>query len=532
MVAPLAPNGDIGTVLSLSVLENSSDRTNESRARLQMMSVSEIKVRIRLRASNEDNIREIAESIRDIGLISPITVDSDGNLIAGFHRLQAHKLLGISEIPVIVSTQKELKARLQEIDENLKRAELTAIEKSVHIEERESILKQLDQLSVKGDNRYSSAGKSTQKNRAAEIGMSRRSYQYYKEIENLHPEVRDLLNDTEHATKMMDLVMLSRESDDIQLKVTNAIITGKAQSIKRALVMEKTKANRIASPYIDGLPDFKERYGEMPKSIMNMGKPLDEGMKTLWDLAANNENLRTTKKKMFFETSSLRLYSWNPNHCSFLIDYYTRPGHTVLDPFVGRGSTAISAVMLNRNFIGIDILPDAVEHNQEVLSDYIDIPDISWDIRNEDGIHLKSLFDSNEKVDAVITDPPYYEKAEVYSNNPLDLCTQSRVEYLNSLHTLFLNLKKVVRPSQTGREKRIHPTIFKVGSYRRGKQGLVDMAIDFQVIAEQCGWVLWDKSFISLNSALQSLTFQRNYASGYVTKNYETILVFVWFEEE
>jgi DNA modification methylase len=262
-----------------------------------------------------------------------------------------------------------------------------------------------------------------------------------------------------------------------------------------------------------------------------MGKPIDAGMKTLWDLAANNENLRTTKKKMFFETSSLRLYSWNPNHCAFLIDYYTRMGHTVLDPFVGRGSTAIAAVMLNRNFIGMDILPDAVEHNREVLQEYIAAPSVTWDVRDEDGIHLKSLFDSNERVDAVITDPPYYEKAEVYSDNPLDLSTQSRVEYLNSLHTLFLNLKKVVRPSSIASEKRIHPAIFKVGSYRRGKQGLVDMAIDFQVIAEQCGWVLWDKSFISLNSALQSLTFQRNYASGYVTKNYETILVFVWFED-
>jgi hypothetical protein len=57
------------------------------------------------------------------------------------------------------------------------------------------------------------------------------------------------------------------------------------------------------------------------------------------------------------------------------------------------------------------------------------------------------------------------------------------------------------------------------------------MAIDFQAVAEKCGWVLWDKSFISLNSALQSLTFQRNYASGYVTKNHESILVFVWFDE-
>ena len=500
-------------------------------SQLLLIKVSDVKVKTRLRSTNEENIQQIAESIGEIGLINPISIDSDNNLIAGFHRLQAHKLLGLKEIPAIISSQKELQARLQEIDENLKRAELTSIEKSAHIEERENILKQLDKLAVKGDNRFSSIDKSTQRKRATEIGMSRRNYQYHKELENLHPEVRDLLNDSPYASKLMDLVMLAREEDEIQLKVANALITGRSHSIKRALVMEKTKVNRIASPYIEGMPDFKERYGELPKSIMHMGKPLEEGMKTLWELAANNEDLRTTKKKMFYETSELRLYSWNPNHCAFLIDYYTRPGATVLDPFVGRGSTAIASLMLKRNFIGFDILPEIVEHNQQVLADYLDVPEVGWDIRSEDGIELKSLLDSGEKVDAVLADPPYYEKAEVYSENPKDLCTLSRNDYLQSLSVLFKNLRQVMKSSKIGTEKEIHPAIFKVGSYRRGKQGLVDMAIDFQAVAEECGWVLWDKSFISLNSALQSLTFQRNYASGYVTKNYETILVFVWFED-
>ena len=135
-------------------------------------------------------------------------------------------------------------------------------------------------------------------------------------------------------------------------------------------------------------------------------------------------------------------------------------------------------------------------------------------------------------VDGVITDLPYYDKAEVYSDIPEDLSNHTRQDYLRKLKGLFLALKHIVGPSRIGTDKRIHPLIFKVGSFRKGKQGLVDMAIDFQVVAEECGFVLWDKSFISLNSALQSLTFQRNYASGYVTKNYETILVFAWFQDE
>lgn len=500
-------------------------------SRLLTVKVSDVKVQTRLRATNEENIQQIAESIRRVGLINPISIDDDFNLIAGFHRLQAHKLLGLNEIPAIISGQKELKARLQEIDENLKRAELTAIEKSMHIEERENILKQLDQMAVKGDNRFSTASKSTQRHRASEIGMSRRNYQYHKELENLHPEVKDLLNDTPYASKLLDLVLLARQDDDIQLKVANLIITGKSHSIKRALVMEKTKVNRIASPYIDGMPDFKKRYGEMPKSIMHMGKPVDEGFKTLWDLAANNEELRTAKRKLFFETSELRLYSWNPNHCAFLLDYYTRPGDTILDPFVGRSSTAIAAAMLNRNFIGIDIHPEIAEHGCQLFRDYMDIPNIEWRVLNEDGIELNTLLQTQEKIDGLITDPPYFNKREVYSDHPLDLSVCDQPTYLDRLDTFFGNLKQILRPSLIGRNKRIHPAIFKLGSYRNGRHGLIDMTDDFQRIAQNRGWVLWDKSFISLNSAMQSLTFQRNYANGYVTKNYETILVFVWFTE-
>ena len=46
---------------------------------------------------------------------------------------------------------------------------------------------------------------------------------------------------------------------------------------------------------------------------------------------------------------------------SYLVILGSRENDIVLDPFVGSGTTAISAKILNRNFIGIEINPDYVE---------------------------------------------------------------------------------------------------------------------------------------------------------------------------
>jgi ParB family chromosome partitioning protein len=46
------------------------------------------------------DISALAESIEDIGLLHPITVDQDGRLLAGARRLAAYKHLGRKEIPV------------------------------------------------------------------------------------------------------------------------------------------------------------------------------------------------------------------------------------------------------------------------------------------------------------------------------------------------------------------------------------------------------------------------------------------------
>src|SRR5215510_6728562 len=92
-----------------------------------------IRVGDRSRALCEDAVVSLAESIKTIGLQTPIFVQIDPVsrderylLVAGLHRLEACRRLGMAHIDALIMDLNQTERRLWEIAENLHRAELTA----------------------------------------------------------------------------------------------------------------------------------------------------------------------------------------------------------------------------------------------------------------------------------------------------------------------------------------------------------------------------------------------------------------------
>lgn len=94
------------------------------------------------REFDEDRLRDLADSIRQYGVLQPLVVSreeiqkDDGftveyELIAGERRLRASKLAGIEQVPVVIRTGDDNMTKLElAIIENLQREDLNAVERA------------------------------------------------------------------------------------------------------------------------------------------------------------------------------------------------------------------------------------------------------------------------------------------------------------------------------------------------------------------------------------------------------------------
>ena len=91
-----------------------------------LVKIEDIKVRRRVRKDLGD-LNPLKESLRNYGLLNPITLNSNYELVAGQRRLEAAKMLGWERINAIVvdSTVSKIDQLEMEIEENNQRKEFT-----------------------------------------------------------------------------------------------------------------------------------------------------------------------------------------------------------------------------------------------------------------------------------------------------------------------------------------------------------------------------------------------------------------------
>lgn len=245
------------------------------------MQISEIKIGGRRPVGD---ILQLIESIKEIGLINPVTVDKQNNLLAGGHRVAAFKAMGFDEIPANIICYTGLKARLIEIDENLIRNELSALENADQLAERKRIYETLYPESLRknkvkknlkqfADNEIISPSEPTfTADTAEKTGKSQRTIQQAVKVsEGIPKDIKDDIKNLESINKVTELQALAKEKPEQQKKIVEKVKAGKAKTVTQAKrevkkdeVSEKIKeipADKYVVFYADPPWSYNDKQG-------------------------------------------------------------------------------------------------------------------------------------------------------------------------------------------------------------------------------------------------------------------------------
>lgn len=203
------------------------------------VNIADIVVKDRLRDLDPDWVKGLAVSMAQIGLRQPILVGRSGGkhpLIAGLHRLEAAKLLGWTEIEGIVCDDNEQRRRVVEIDENLMRRELSALDRDAFLAERHALYLQEHPETAGGKagavarwaglpTNYANEKISFASDAAEKLGISRRSVELaIKRHKGLSPAVRSRVATTWLADHASALSAIARRPKGEQLDIVRAML--------------------------------------------------------------------------------------------------------------------------------------------------------------------------------------------------------------------------------------------------------------------------------------------------------------------
>lgn len=191
---------------------------------------------------DEDALEELAASIRELGIIQPLSLRKVGpdsyQIIAGERRYRAARIAGLTSVPAYIRSVNETELTEMALIENIQREDLNAIEIAL------TFKKLIDQYSL------------TQERLSERIGKKRATIANFLRLLRLPAEVqlglRDKRVDMGHAR-----ALLSIEDPTMQLKIYNQII-------KEGLSVRRVE--ELAKSYKDGVPIPEKKKSEKKTS--------------------------------------------------------------------------------------------------------------------------------------------------------------------------------------------------------------------------------------------------------------------------
>jgi len=204
---------------------------------------------------NEESLRELASSIKELGVIQPITVRKLAfdkyQLVSGERRFRASKLIGLETIPAYIRIANDQESLEMALVENIQRQDLDPIEIAL------SYQRLIDEINL------------TQEQMSERVGKKRSTITNYLRLLKLDPIIQTGMRDG-FISMGHGRAIINIEDQTVQLEIYEKIISNKL-SVREteALVKKyhtdktvKVPAKKELPPYIQkGAKEFSEYFG-------------------------------------------------------------------------------------------------------------------------------------------------------------------------------------------------------------------------------------------------------------------------------
>jgi ParB family chromosome partitioning protein len=159
---------------------------------------------------NEETLRELATSIKELGVIQPITVRklefNKFQLISGERRLRASKLAGLETIPAYIRIANDNESLVMALVENIQRHDLDPIEVAM------SYQRLIDEISL------------TQEELSDRVGKKRSTITNYLRLLKLDPIIQTGMRDG-FISMGHGRALISIEDQDVQSDIYHKVVT-------------------------------------------------------------------------------------------------------------------------------------------------------------------------------------------------------------------------------------------------------------------------------------------------------------------
>lgn len=272
----------------------------------------------RLRPLQAWAVSDLAGSIQHEGLLNPITVRPVGDgykLVAGHHRLEAVKQIGLTHIAAMVMEIDANEALLIEINENLIRADLSVLVQAEHLRLAKQIHEARNPESARVGRRAKNAGTVPTFSKVAAIYAGKDEStirQYIRIASRLTDEVRDLIRPTALSNQTRQLDQLSRcTNPGMQLEIAKVLVSGEAKTVAAARRLLEAEIQPASADGGACLPDACE-LGTPSEGENGSTSPVEPGDTDLRrDVHGSEDPREPTPSIRHFIDHAFRALSWN-----------------------------------------------------------------------------------------------------------------------------------------------------------------------------------------------------------------------------